>query len=81
MMPRGRRTVRTPFVVKVQLSQVPYHETYLATNRDGTLLFQAAITPELLDAMNGCEKGYFLATLHDTVLHLEEAAPRQGYSW
>jgi hypothetical protein len=63
-------------VVKVQLSQVPY----LATNRDGTLLFQAAVTPELLEAMNGCEKGYFLATLRNTVATPGRGRHRQEHS-
>jgi hypothetical protein len=78
MPKRGRWTVRTPVVVKVRPSQFPYHETYLATNRDGTLLFQAAVTPKRLDAMDDFD---FLATLRNTVLHLEGATPRQEYSW
>jgi hypothetical protein len=37
-----------------------------------------AVTPKRLDAMDDFD---FLATLRNTVLHLEGATPRQEYSW
>ena len=68
-------------VVKVQLSQMPYHTSYLAYDEARSVVAQGDVTKHILRAMGKHEKRFFYAMYDGQTLALGKPTTRQDYEW
>lgn len=72
------------FIVKVQCSQFPWHESFLTYNEDRSIWFDSEFSEQFyIEKMNSEEKAYFYAHKEKTKdglgVMLEERAPDQDW--
>ena len=68
-------------VVKVQLSQMPYHTSYLVYDEARSIMEQRPITKDILSAMGKHEKRFFNAMYDGQTIALGKPTTRQDYEW
>jgi hypothetical protein len=66
-------------IVKIQLSQFPYHEMFLAYDKSRKFEAQGNVDSNVLAAMKGKEKAYFECTVENG--HFEIGEQVQDQDW
>lgn len=67
------------FIVKMQLSQFPYHENVLVYNEDRSVEYESPATEEIIDMMDGEEKAFFNAKVENQEIVIGDLAPWQDW--